>query len=167
MKTWMKTMLGLVVVVVLVGLALATPTSGIYWKTLSGNRYFPGQVYIDGDTTFGTSNVTLPSAGMVKLPTATAATLTSPTVTVSVAGVYRVSLTSDANLTTVVPTGGVVGQVVVLESGAGSNTIQLDDGTSTVLGANVVLTEGQGDVLTLVCTHADGDVWKAVSAHNN
>lgn len=106
--------------------------------------------------------------GPTSMPTATAVSLTSPTVTFSVAGKRFITLSSDANQTACVPTGGALNQILTIQSAAsGSNTMQFDDGTSTVLGANITLTEAQYDYLTLICMHADGDVWAAISAHDN
>lgn len=87
--------------------------------------------------------------------------ITSPSTTFSAAGAYRIELTSDQNVTGVYPVGGVVDQVIVIEPGAGSNTIQFDNGTTTVLnGANVILTEGTTDTLTLICIDATTPRWK-------
>lgn len=108
--------------------------------------------------------------GMLTLaPTAVA--LTSPTVTFSAADVSYISLTSDANLTGIRPINGTLNQVLMIISGAGSNTLQFDDATSAVLGGNIVLTEAQLDVLSLICTNAGvtgaGSVWAATGAHDN
>lgn len=87
--------------------------------------------------------------------------ITSPSTTFSAAGAYRIELTSDQNVTGVYPIGGVVDQVIIIEPGAGSNTIQFDNGTTTTLnGANVILTEGTTDTLTLICIDASGPRWK-------
>ena len=104
--------------------------------------------------------------GGVKLD-AEALALTSPTLTFSALNHSHISLTSDANLTGVYPINGVVGQVVNIISGAGSNTIRFDDGTSMTIGANITLTEAQNDVLTLICTDEDGDEWARISNADN
>lgn len=97
--------------------------------------------------------------------TASSVSLTSPTVTFAVPQSARlVTLNSDANQTGIYPTGGTTGQVITVISGTGSNTMQFDDGANTILGANVVLTEGQSDVLTL---YFNGTAWVGVSAHDN
>ncbi len=97
----------------------------------------------------------------------TAVTLTSPTVTFSALNMREISLTSDANLTGLLVTGGVLNQVVTIISGAGSNTMQFDDATSMVIGGNIVLTEAQEDALTLQCIDAGGTAWRGLSAHDN
>lgn len=98
--------------------------------------------------------------------------LTSPTVTFSVADKALVTLTADANLTGITPTGGVVGQLVIIRAGAGSNTLRFDDNATTFsLGSNVTLTEGQDDVLGLVCTGVNAtsgnNTWASVFARDN
>lgn len=97
--------------------------------------------------------------------TAVALNMTSPTATFSVVGRSVVTLTADANLTGVVPTGGVAGQEVTIISGAGSNTMRFDDGASMNLGGNITLTEAQFDVLTL--RSIDGTNWVRLSNADN
>jgi len=99
--------------------------------------------------------------------TNTAVSLTSPTVTFSAAGKQLITLNSDENQTAIVLTGGTMNQIVTIRSGAGSNTMQFDDGTSMTIGGNIVLTEAQNDYLTLQCIGVNGDTWAAVSAHDN
>ena len=99
--------------------------------------------------------------------TASTVSLTSPTVTFSAAGKGLITLTSDANQTGALVTGGTLNQVITIISGAGSNTIRFDDATSMAVGSNVTLTEAQYDVLTLICVSSYGDAWAAVSEHNN
>ncbi len=89
--------------------------------------------------------------------------LTSPTVTFSAAGKSRILLNSDANQTGFHPTGGVLGQEIVIFAGSGSNTMRFDDGTSMTLGGNLTMTEGQVDRIWLRCTSADGDEWELVT----
>jgi len=91
--------------------------------------------------------------------TATAIEITSGATTMSVADATLVTLSSPINMTGFIPSGGALGQVLILKAGAGNNTIRLDDGTSMTLGGNITLTEGQGDVIGLLCTSADGDEW--------
>lgn len=93
--------------------------------------------------------------------------LTSPTVTFSVVGKSFVELTSDANLTGIVPTGGELYQILVIKSGAGSNTLRFDDGTSTTIGGDITLTEAQEDLLFLVCIDAQGDEWARIATGDN
>ena len=99
--------------------------------------------------------------------TLSSVSLTSPTVIWSAANKGLVTLNSDSNQTGIYPTGGALYQVVTIVSGAGSNTMQFDDGTSMTIGANVTLTEAQNDALTLMCVSSDGDEWTALSAHSN
>jgi hypothetical protein len=92
---------------------------------------------------------------------ATAVELTSPTVTFSGAGKNKITLTSDANLTGVRPTGGTLGQHLLIRTGAGSNTMRLDSGASMTLnGSNLTFTESQNDNVELECTNAEGDEWR-------
>lgn len=128
------------------GEAQATPPSDTYYKVNYQAeldlypRYFEGGIGHTGTT---------------------AESLTSPTVTFAVvSNEYRAVLNSDANQTGIYPTGGYLGQLIVIESGAGSNTMRFDDGTSMTLGGNITLTEGQGDILALRCMSADGDEWR-------
>jgi hypothetical protein len=96
----------------------------------------------------------------------TAEAMTTPTLTIDATNKYFVTLTTDINMTGVTLTNGTVGQQITFVSGAGSNTIRFDDdGINMALGANITLTEGQSDCLTLVNT-ATGD-WAAVNAHDN
>jgi hypothetical protein len=102
----------------------------------------------------------------VKVLNATAVSITSPSTAIVVTGAYLVTLNSDENLTGLVPTGAVLNQVIELQSGAGSNTMQFDDGTSMTTGANFVITEGQGDSLILRCVNAGGNSWLRVNNNN-
>lgn len=120
----------------------------------------------------GTANIDAVAADKITLAnelimTSSAVGLTSPTVTFSAANTSHIVLSSDANLTGVRPTGGTLNQILIVISGAGSNTIRFDDGANTILGANITLTEGQTDSLTLMCTNADGVTWAAIAAHDN
>lgn len=106
--------------------------------------------------------------GAAKVLTNTDVSLTSPSVSPSVTSAGElVTLTSDANQTGIIPTGGTLRRVIEFTSGAGSNTMRFDDGTSMTIGANITLTEAQQDSLTLRCTSSDGDEWTAVAAHDN
>lgn len=106
------------------------------------------------------------AAGPLAL-TSAAVSLTSPTVTFSAANRTLVTLSSDANQTGVRPTGGTLGQVLIIKTGAGSNTMRFDDGTSMTVGSNRTITEGHIDILTLLCTSADGDEWALVAFGDN
>lgn len=114
-----------------------------------------------------TNSAVLTRAGLIQ--TATAASLTSPGVTFAVTSATDlISLTSDANQTAIVLTGGSLNQIVMIVSGAGSNTMQFDDNaTSMVIGGNITLTEGQNDVLTLRCLDTEGVSWARVSNGDN
>lgn len=140
-----------VVVVALTSAAIFAQTAGKYYShVFDGNALFNGEVHVNGDEVWGSSS---------------SVALTSPTVTWAVPSNARlVSLTADANLTGIYPTGGSTGQVITVISGAGSNTMRFDDGANTILGANVTLTEGQSDILTL---YNNGSAWVGVSAHDN
>ena len=99
--------------------------------------------------------------------TAGAVSLTSPTVTFSADGLSYITLNSDANQTGVNPVGGVAGQTIIVVAGAGSNTMQFDDNSTTLsLGGNIVLTEGTGDNLSLLCVTAP-NVWTRTSEAQN
>jgi hypothetical protein len=130
--------------------------------TIEGPTTNSGATTMSGATTLS-GVVTL--SGTVVNPF-DAVSLTSPTTSFSATGKSFVTLNSDANITGITMTDGTTGQVVTIVSGAGSNTMRWDDNTSTLsLGANITLTEGQQDALTLVCT---GDrTWTALSAHDN
>jgi len=115
-----------------------------------------------------TKEISLASFMSLHLPTATAVSVTSPTVTFDASEKFRITLASDANQTGFYPTGGELNQVLLIESyGTGSNTMRFDDGTSMTIGANATLTESQGDVLCLICTSADGDEWRELFLADN
>jgi len=123
-------------------ISAATSLSGA--TTLSGDATFTGEV----------------------INTFDAEEITSPTLTIDATDLYFVTLNSDENTTGVTITNGTVGQVIVFVTGAGSNTIRFDDdGINMALGANITLTEGQSDSLTLVM-NAAGD-WACIAAHDN
>jgi len=107
--------------------------------------------------------------GDLQFNQSTACAITSPSTTFDISEVYtyEIVLTSDGNLTGVYPIGGTLGRRIEIRSGAGSNTMRFDDGTSMTIGANVTLTEAQNDVLCLKCVDADGDEWMSVYAHDN
>lgn len=135
------------------GPAIWAQTAGKYYRTESRNTAFRGDIWVSGtsEQAFAWNDVTV----------------TSPTTAISVDGKGAIRITTDANMTGYTLTGGENGQVVPITSGAGSNTIRFDDGSSYSLGANVTLTEGQHDVLVLQCVNDDGDEWMALYAHDN
>lgn len=116
---------------------------------------FEGSLNVHDDVTVG-DDITIADRMIL---TATAIEITSGATTMSVADATLVTLSSPINMTGFIPSGGALGQVLILKAGAGNNTIRLDDGTSMTLGGNITLTEGQGDVIGLLCTSADGDEW--------
>jgi len=124
--------------------------------TYTGASIFNGTMSIDGNMTL-TKELLYDSS---------AATLTSPALTISATDMLYGVLTSDQNTTGVTLTNGTTGQLVTLVTGAGSHTIRFDDNAATLsLGANITLTEGHQDSLTLLCT---GDrTWAAIAAHDN
>lgn len=94
--------------------------------------------------------------------------LTSPSVEIDASGKRLIVLTSDANQTGAWLSGGVVGQVVTVVTGSGSNTVRFDDGTSVVAGGNITVTEGQRDVIELLCVDGTyGSIWVVTGAHDN
>ena len=126
---------------------------------LNGGLIVVGSTLLaDFVSTAATLNETVFTAGTVSL--------TSPTATFSVNGLSNITLNSDADITGVLPTGAVVGQMITLITGSGSNTMRFDDGTSVTCGGNITLTEGQGDVMTLLCTTAP-NAWVRISNVDN
>jgi hypothetical protein len=123
--------------------------------------------YIEG--TFEVDGVIRADGGIAHKITTRDVSLTSPTVTFAVqASDDVIILSSDANQTAIVPIGGTLNQRITIRAGAsGSNTMRLDDGTSTVIGADFTLTEAQYDYITLDCIDADGDEWAEVSSADN
>lgn len=137
----------------------AWPLTTQYWKIVRGNTQFINDLGV-------ASTGTVQFDGIIKVATATAATLTSPAVQFTALGVNEISLTADANLTGINVIGGVVGQIVTVRSGAGANTLQFDDATSMIAGANRVLTEGQNDYLDIECITAP-DIWAVRNFQDN
>ena len=138
---------------------------------LEGTLEVDGAGRFDGAMTFNSSSTfnsgVVFGANAMELLTATAVEITSPAVTFSVANAKRITLTSDQNVTGVTCTGGTTNQIVHIVSGAGSNTIRFDDAATMIIGAHTTLTEGQSDVLTLLCTSGAGNTFVALSAHDN
>lgn len=96
----------------------------------------------------------------------TAASVTSPTVTVSAAGATVISVTTDESQTGMILTGGTQWQVVIIRGTNDSATMQVDDGTASMtLSGNATL--GLDDTLTLLCTSADGDEWAQLAVSAN
>lgn len=141
-----------VLVVLALGVAFAVE-SGKYYRVEDANEY------VTGDRAYGASSERILTASDVAVTTAT--------VTFSAAEKQYVTLTTNGATTGIYPTGGDVGQVLTIISGAGSDTMRFDDGAKTVLGANITLTEGQSDTLTLICTSANGDVWARLANGDN
>jgi hypothetical protein len=125
----------------------------IYWRIEQSNTKFNQKIAVletaylsDVETS---STLTTRAA---RVMTAHDIEITSPALTFNVNGKQFINLSSDQNITGVHPLGGVVNQVIYVAAGrSGSNTMRFDDGTSTALGANMTLTEGQDDVLGLIC----------------
>lgn len=182
--TYFTLIVALCLIATFVGLAALQADQ--FWSTVWKNTWFRYDVRVGDDlsvtgdlATTGTLSTvgaatfssTVDITGVMtrggEVLTASAVSLTSPTVTFDATGKGYVILQSDANLTGVHPTTGTLGQVLLIRSGAGNNTVRFDDGTSMSIGANVTLTEGQNDVLGLVCTSPDGDEWAAWCAHDN
>ncbi len=117
-------------------------------STLAGTLSVTGTVTVTGTLTHGK-----------RVLANTNAVITSPSTTISAAATTeRITLTSDESITGITITGATLGEVIVIVAGTdGTNTMQFDDGTSYTLGGNRVLTEGNGSVLGLLCTSADGD----------
>ena len=127
--------------------------------TVDGTAAVTGAATLDGATALNEATTFAKELNL----TGSAVSLTSPTVTMSAANRNLIVLNSDANQTGHVVTGGTLNQVLLIRMGAGSNTARFDDdGTSMALGGNLTLTEGQGDVLGLLCTSADGDEWSCI-----
>lgn len=107
-------------------------------------------------------------ADIVVQPDYTAASLTSPTVTIDASTSSYFTVTSDANQTGVTFSGAALGQLIYVRTGAGSNTVRFDDGTSMSLGgSDITFTEGQDDVGCFRCIDADGDEFERVFISNN
>ena len=114
-------------------------------------------LYVEGYTSLGGLRFTRTDVSLV-----------SPAVSIATGGASYVNIQTDANQTSPTLTGGVIGQIVILKAGSGSNTLIFDDGeTSMTLAGNFTMTEGQGDILTLMCVHADGDEWTEMSRSDN
>lgn len=153
-----------VVLIVAAIYSLSAQAAAIYQHVNQSNERFLQTVQIDGATTqTGALILTGP-----EVSTFADVSITSPTKTFSAAGRRTVSLTTDANMTGWSVTGGTKGQRLTVISGSGSNTIRFDDNGSTMaLGGNITLTEGQDDVLDLVCTNSDGLHWACIGTHDN
>jgi cytoskeletal protein CcmA (bactofilin family) len=146
-----------------------------YWRIFGSNSKFTKDVEVVGtadfdaavnmDSTLGvTGNLT--RKGQVL--TDTAVTLTSPATSFSAAskGLITLHTASTYTPTGITITGGALGQVIYIRpavsgTGVGTDAMRFDDsGTTTALGANITLTEGQTKQgLCLICTSAAGDNW--------
>lgn len=124
----------------------------------------------DGDLTLteGALNVPvgLTTLGSLKLVEGTVS-VTSPTVTIDVTGLGLATINSDANQTGHRLIGGVEGQIVILRTGSGSNTLRFDDATSMSAGGNITMTEGQDDISAWRCKNSSGVDWECIFAHDN
>jgi len=173
-----KTVLSLLVAVVLVVTAVAaTFPEGILYTPMVHvrNGYVRigdarpditlanDALYVEGEAEFD-STVRF-DAGFAHIRASREVEITSNTLAVMPTDDLIV-LTSDSNTTATV-IGGALNQVVTLITGSGSNTITFNDGANMVLGSNVAMKEGEGDVLTLMCTTADGDKWVRLSNADN
>lgn len=179
-RRWFALSVALFAIACIGGTAFAL-TAGIRWGKDNANRNFTKKVWmdstldVDGAASLGstlavagaTTLADLFFSGAIKTPTLTSVALTSPTVTFAAGTNKFIDLTANANLTGIYPTGGAVGQILFIHSGAGSNTMRFDDGTSMTIGANTTLTEGQNDWLYLRCTSADGDEWERMASADN
>ena len=167
-KFWIVAVLAVVSVPLLMA-AIVNDT-----QYFTGDVIFEHQINTTRGLKVGTTGMAIDASGNITQPGTQAITgaltmpatdveLTSPVTTFSAAGLSSVRLSSDANFTGALITGGVPGQVLFILSAAGENTIRFDDsGTSMALGGNLTLTEGHGDVLGLVCTSPDGDEWSRI-----
>jgi hypothetical protein len=139
-----------------------------YNLTAEGPATFSGATTMSGTTTLSGATTISGSATLTDtlITPFDAVALTTPTTSFAAANKHFITLTADVNMTGVTITGGTVGQTITIVTGAGSNTIRFDDNASTLsLGANITVTEGQQDSLSLVCT---GDrTWAATAAHDN
>ncbi len=107
-------------------------------------------------TTVMTVATSLTNNGIEIMPS-TAASLTSPSVTISAAGARLITITTDETQTGLIMTTGTLGQVVTLRGTDDSATIRVDDGTSFTINENAVL--GLNDYITLQCINANGNAW--------
>lgn len=132
--------------------------AGTYYVAPSVTPEIAGDMTVGGDLT--STGIIRADGGLSLTRSARAVEITSPSMTFAVLATDDlIILSSDHNTTGTVPTGGKPYQVITLLSGAGTNTMRFDDGTSTTIGANITMTEGQGDVLTLMCVGEEGDEW--------
>lgn len=155
-------LLGLLIVVASALAAFAPAAnaqSDRYFRGETSNRKFTGDVSIARGLFLPAVDIAITSGS------ATFNVATSNRTTAQIAPV--INLTVSNNTTAARPIGGELNQVIIIRSGAGSNTIRFDDGTSMTLGGNVTLTEAQGDVLALRCMSADGDEWERLFSADN
>lgn len=130
-----------------------SPLTGI---SVAGPSIFGSDFVTSG--TFTPKRIALAPSSTYNL-TSSAIILTSPTVSFNANGQNFISLTTNASQTGVYPTGTsiVVGDVLLITAGAGTNTIRFDDNTTTLaLGANITLTQGNDCFLALICTAVQG-----------
>ncbi|HOE97282.1 MAG TPA: hypothetical protein PK847_11935 [Candidatus Sumerlaeota bacterium] len=156
MKRWEKLTLALLVAlscILLVGPGLWAQTAGKYYRTERTNTRYVGDTFQTAGSEHAWAYVDV--------------AVTSPTVTISANARRAITVTADANQTGYRLIDGEVGQVVVIRTGAGFNTLRFDDGASQSLGADITLTEGQNDVLALQCINAEGDEWIRLWSSDN
>lgn len=129
----------------------------------SGTATITGAVYARGAATIAGATalqglVTLTNA-MISTPTAK--TVNAPTTAVTVTNVNHLRLTANSARTGWALTGAALNQEVLLEGTSDSNTITLNDGSSSMtLAADLVL--GAKDNVRLKCTSSDGDEWTQI-----
>lgn len=149
----MKFTAGLLIGLILVGLVSATSVYTWPWATNQSSNYT--NLSTSGDTRV---QGTLMAAGNLQANkefgmVATNVALTSPTVQFSATNKFFITLNSDANQTALRPINGTTGQILFIQAGSGSNTMQFDDNSGTMaLGGNRVLTEGNFSTIGLLCT---------------
>lgn len=149
----MKKHLMIIGILFLAVTAVFAANSAKHWQTLDRNLYVKGDL-VSNQKTYNASTVSL----------------TSPTKTIDVSSVTSnyIIVTSDANQTGVLLTGGELYNVYTLFAGAGSNTMRLDDNAGTLsLGGNITLTESQNDSITLMCVDATNGYYARIYNADN
>jgi hypothetical protein len=128
-----------------VGIGTNNPTARLH---VAGTAAFTGAATLGGLTTLGaTTNV--PTSGVILNPASSYVVL-NPASAVTLNG------------TTAIADGAPPGTLLILRGSSDVNTVTINDGANTALGANRVL--GLNDTLTLVY---NGDVWVEIAYANN